>query len=117
VSQPVAKAILLLWSLAWFLSSIHLTIFGMSATTLQKYNYCLQKYAYFKFEHVCLTASNKSRTAKQDCIKLRITRFLDFVERPVFKRNREHNVSETESVSVFRVKGKTPTLLGPLERA
>jgi hypothetical protein len=29
---------------------------------------------------------------------------------------REHNVSETGSVSVLRSGGKTPTLLGPLER-
>jgi hypothetical protein len=31
-------------------------------------------------------------------------------------KTREHNVSETGSVSVLR-KGETPTLLGPLERA
>jgi hypothetical protein len=34
--------------------------------------------------------------------ELGITKFLDFVHRPVFYETREHNVSETGSVSVLR---------------
>jgi hypothetical protein len=35
-------------------------------------------------------------------ITLRITGFLDFVHRPVFKNTRKRNVSETGSVSILR---------------
>jgi hypothetical protein len=46
-----------------------------------------------------------------------ISGFLDFIHRPVFQRT--HDVSESGSVFVLRCKkgGKTPTQLGPLERA
>jgi hypothetical protein len=39
------------------------------------------------------------------CVTLRITKFLDFVHRAVFKKIKEHNVSETESVSLLRSEG------------
>jgi hypothetical protein len=32
-------------------------------------------------------------------------------------KTREHNISETGSISLLRLSGETPTLLGPLERA
>jgi hypothetical protein len=52
------------------------------------------------------------------CFLFRIAWFLDFVHRPAFYVNtREHSVSEPWSVSVLRWRGKTPTLLGPSERA
>jgi hypothetical protein len=51
------------------------------------------------------------------CITHRDIGFSDFVHRPDFSQiMKKHNVSETGSVSVLRW-GKTPTLLGPLERA
>jgi hypothetical protein len=53
-------------------------------------------------------------------MRLRITGFVDFVQRPEFytHKTRKHNVSETGSISVFRRGGGGgDNLLGPLERA
>jgi hypothetical protein len=50
---------------------------------------------------------------------LKITGSLDFIHRPVLYKleTRKHDVSETVFPSSDEGCGKTPTLLGPLERA
>jgi hypothetical protein len=49
------------------------------------------------------------------CITLGITRFLDCPSSGILK-TREHNVSETGSISILRWRGETPIQFGPLER-
>jgi hypothetical protein len=50
------------------------------------------------------------------CVRLQHLKFLLFPSSAILG-NRGHDVSETGSVSVFRWERKTPTQLGPLERA
>jgi hypothetical protein len=49
-------------------------------------------------------------------VRLGFTGFLDFIHRPVFKKTKEHSVSETESVSVFRRRGEDTQSLDYLSK-